>query len=59
MYYIYKNKNIKNCKKYMEHMNRGLMFRMYTKFLEIEKKKINNLIENWSKDFNWQLTEKI
>ena len=40
-------------------MNRGLMFRIYTKFLEIEKKKINNLIENWSKDFNWQLTEKI
>lgn len=27
------------------------MFRIYTKFLEIEKKKINNLIENWSKDF--------
>ena len=35
------------------------MFRIYTKFLEIEKKKINNLIDNWSKDFNWQLTEKI
>lgn len=37
----------------------GLMFRIHTKFLEIEKKKRNNLIENWSKDFNWQLTEKI
>ena len=35
------------------------MFRIYTKFLEIEKKKINNLIDNWAKDFNWQLTEKI
>ena len=35
------------------------MIRIYTKFLEIEKKKINNLIENWSKDFNWQLTEEI
>lgn len=35
------------------------MFRMYTKFLEIEKKKINNLMENWSKSFNWQLTEKM
>ena len=43
----------------MEHMNGGLMFRMYTKFLEIEKKKINNLMEKWSKDFNWQLTEKM
>ena len=37
-------------------MNRGLMFRIYTKFLEIEKKNLNILIENWCKDYNLQLT---
>lgn len=53
MYYMLKNKikcqlTVKNtC-----NTEKRLMFRTYTEFLEIDKKKVNNLGEKWSKDLN-------
>lgn len=33
------------------------MFRINTEFLEIDKKKINNLVKKWSKELNKHVTE--